>query len=182
MTPQQGIEEVNLAAELGTTGTALSPSQNAALLGSLIASGLTYQQAQQAIASLTPAQITWLQQGLPYTIYFNTPQGISSSYVPQQASYAEWLASMPNSSTAILPGNIPLGLSTQGAGGLSYLLLASPQLLGYMYPALPETYNTISNQQSTQPKQNTNTFLNGVSQFFGSLPSAIVSTAGGVAN
>ncbi|MEM3772030.1 MAG: hypothetical protein QXW80_06945 [Candidatus Micrarchaeia archaeon] len=81
-----------------------------------------------------------------------------------------------------MPGNTPLGLPTQGVGGLSYLPLASPQLLGTYNPAQPETYNTISNQQSTQSGQNTNTFLNGVSQFFGSLPSSIASTAAGLAN
>ncbi|MEM3212228.1 MAG: hypothetical protein QXR85_02880, partial [Candidatus Micrarchaeaceae archaeon] len=90
LTPQQGIEEASLAAELGNAGTALSPSQNAALLGSLIASGLTPQQAQQVIASLTPAQIAQLQAGTPYIIYFNTPQGISSSYTPQTTPYSDW--------------------------------------------------------------------------------------------
>ncbi|MEM3216029.1 MAG: hypothetical protein QXS17_03885, partial [Candidatus Micrarchaeaceae archaeon] len=90
LTPQQGILEASLAAQLGNAGTALSPSQNAALLGSLIASGLTPQQAQQVIASLTPSQIQQLQAGVPYMIYFNTPQGISSSYTPQTASYSEW--------------------------------------------------------------------------------------------
>ncbi|MEM3216027.1 MAG: hypothetical protein QXS17_03875, partial [Candidatus Micrarchaeaceae archaeon] len=90
LTPQQGIEEASLAAQLGNAGTSLTPSQNAALLGSLVAAGLTQAQAQQVISSLTPAQIAQLQAGTPYTIYFNTPQGISSSYTPQQASYADW--------------------------------------------------------------------------------------------
>ncbi|MEM3661693.1 MAG: hypothetical protein QXG73_02605, partial [Candidatus Micrarchaeaceae archaeon] len=90
MTPQQAIEEASLAAQLGNAGTSLTPSQNAALLGSLVAAGLTQAQAQQVISSLTPAQIAQLQAGTPYTIYFNTPQGISSSYTPQQASYADW--------------------------------------------------------------------------------------------
>ncbi|MEM3180913.1 MAG: hypothetical protein QXY86_00810 [Candidatus Micrarchaeaceae archaeon] len=27
---------------------------------------------------------------MPYTIYFNTPQGISSSYTPQTTPYSEW--------------------------------------------------------------------------------------------
>ncbi|MEM3216013.1 MAG: hypothetical protein QXS17_03805, partial [Candidatus Micrarchaeaceae archaeon] len=177
MTPQQGIEEVNLAAELGTTGTALSPSQNAALLGSLVASGLTYQQAQQAIASLTPAQITWLQQGLPYTIYFNTPQGITSSYTPQQASYAAWQASMPNSSTAILPGNMPLGSPTQGMGGQYPLPLASQNSPLY-------TANTLGQQTPLSLNQYTNTNQTSSSNlpWYDYIPSAVVSTAGRVAN
>ncbi|MEM3247645.1 MAG: hypothetical protein QW207_03880, partial [Candidatus Micrarchaeaceae archaeon] len=90
MTPQQGIEEASLAAQLGNAGTSLTPSQNAALLSSLVAAGLTPQQAQQVIASLTPSQIQQLQAGTPYTIYFNTPQGISSSYTPQTTPYSDW--------------------------------------------------------------------------------------------
>ncbi|MEM3858775.1 MAG: hypothetical protein QW478_05140, partial [Candidatus Micrarchaeaceae archaeon] len=90
LTPQQGIEEASLAAQLGNAGTSLTPSQNAALLSSLVAAGLTPQQAQQVIASLTPSQIQQLQAGTPYTIYFNTPQGITSSYTPQTTPYSEW--------------------------------------------------------------------------------------------
>ena len=93
LTPTQGIEEAKLAAAAGEASTSISPAQLLALTSSLISSGFTPAQADNAVSNLTPAQMAQIQAGTPYQIFFNTPQGISSSYNPTTQSYANWQSS-----------------------------------------------------------------------------------------
>ena len=88
MTMAQGIEQANLGATAGNLNINLSPAQSSLLLGSLTGSGLTQSQAQDVMNNLTPDQIHKIQAGTPYNIYYNTQNGISSSYAPQTLSLA----------------------------------------------------------------------------------------------
>ncbi|MEM3247607.1 MAG: hypothetical protein QW207_03680, partial [Candidatus Micrarchaeaceae archaeon] len=210
LTPQQGIQEASLAAQLGNAGTALSPSQNAALLNSLVASGLTPQQAQQVISSLTPAQIAQLQAGTPYMIYFNTPQGISSSYTPQTTPYSEWqqyAQAQANQqfspyNTYIAPLLTTLGSDINAADQFlnanvvkpveqyfsPYVTSASSVLSPSITSPQPATTQTVSNtSQITQPIQPTSqsSAYNNVVAYLNNLshnPNMIISGLGSLAH
>ena len=106
LSPTQGVTEANLAAISANAGATLTPTQNTALLGSLISSGLTTQQASDFLQTLTPTQIVSLQAGTPYQIYFNTTQGVGSNYVPTTESYANFQqAAQQNQNIANSPYN-----------------------------------------------------------------------------
>ena len=126
---------------------------------------------------------------LPQTAWqYNLPYIGQLPKVSDSKTFADLLLSQPQSAAAPIygtttaAGSIPIGLSMPATAGLSTVQPSSQQFAG-LYTQNPITTNSIlSNPQPTSTTNNTNTFLNGASQFLSSLPSDIGSTFGGLAN